>query len=169
MSKSTLISIPVRKHVKEFLLQEFGLPGENFIRIHQNTFLGKTIVMAVDKLPYRQLKTKKEKSGNVAEISLQLPKALKHYAMTEDNMKALSDFFEKYFQQQLLFFVKGQVARTGNELAAITMFMNLYQIDTESYDLEVARKCWRDYKDRIYKVNQMVAHQPAGFTGMAYA
>lgn len=169
MSKSTFITIPVRKHVREFLLKEFATPGEDYIRVHQNTFIGKTIVMAVDKLPYRQLKEKEAKGGNIAELSLQLPKALKHYVMTEQNKKALSEFFDKYFQQQLLFFVKGQIAATGNELAAITMFINVYQIDTESYDLELARKCWRDYKDRIYKVNQKGMHQPATFTNMAYA
>jgi len=144
----------VRKHIKEFIMQEFGLPGEDYIRVHLNSFLGKTILMNAEKLPYRQIKPK-EDPISATELRILLPTAIKHYTVTAASKELISEWFEKYFQQQFIFFVKGQIAITGNELGAIRMFMKLYRVDTESYDLELARKCWRDYKDRIYKVNNI--------------
>ena len=166
MRNSTFITIPLRKHIHDFIMHEFGRPGEDFIRVHQNSFLGKTIVMAIEKLPYRQLKEKEvlikpTKAGvlKIAELKILLPKDYKYYAILPEKKRFLADFLEKDFQQKFIFFIKGQVAVTGNELASIKMFMNLYQVDSESYDIDVARKCWRDYKDRVYKVNQLTIRQ----------
>ena len=152
MIKSTYISISVRKHIRDFIMQEFGLPEEDFIRIHLNSLLGKIILMNAEKLPYRQLKPK-EDSLSATELKILLPTAIKHYTVTAASKILIAEWFEKFFQQQFVFFVKGQISITGNELGAIRMFLKLYQVDTEAYDLELGRKCWRDYKDRIYKVN----------------
>lgn len=168
MRNSTFITIPLRKHIQEFIMHEFGRPGEDFIRVHQNSYLGKIIVMVIEKLPYRQLKEKEiilkpNKAGvlKTAELKILLPKDYKYYAIVPEKKKILADFLEKDFQQKFIFFIKGQVAITGNELHSIKMFFNLYQVDSESYDIDVGRKCWRDYKDRVYAINKLASRQEA--------
>jgi hypothetical protein len=42
---------------------------------------------------------------------------------------------------------------TQNERAALRCFYNLYAISPDDYDLEVGRKAYRDYKDRVLRDN----------------
>jgi hypothetical protein len=142
-------AIPVPPHIKQFLLQEFGPEPLN---IHQNTFPGRVTLMAVEKVPFRQLaKDPKPDPRNTYQIAL--PSALKHYRITPESLRDMGGMLEKFFQQQLVAFVKGQVVLSGNERAALRSFFNLYGLNPDEYDLEHARKVWRDYKDRILKAN----------------
>ncbi|UOQ96633.1 hypothetical protein MUN81_15460 [Hymenobacter sp. 5317J-9] len=148
MSASPVFAIPVRAHVRQFLLKEFG---PDIWQIHQNTFLGRTVRMKVEKLPYRQLSRPEVATGTVVRLSL--PTALKHYTLTVESAKEVGEMLDKFFQQQMIQFVKGQVAVTQNERAALRSFYKLYDINPSDYDLEEARKVWRDYKDRVLKEN----------------
>ncbi|MDO7851581.1 hypothetical protein [Hymenobacter convexus] len=148
MSASPVFAIPVRAHVRQFLLKEFG---PDIWQIHQNTFLGRTVRMKVEKLPYRQLNRPEVATGTVVRLSL--PTALKHYTLTPESAKEVGEMLDKFFQQQMIQFVKGQVAVTQNERAALRSFYKLYDINPSDYDLEEARKVWRDYKDRVLKEN----------------
>jgi hypothetical protein len=148
LSKPAVFAIPVRAHVRQFLLKEFG---PDIWQIHQNTFLGRTVRMKVEKLPYLQLHKPDVATGSV--VRLQLPTALKHYTLTIDSAREVGEMLDKFFQQQMIQFVKGQVAVTQNERAALRSFYKLYDINPSDYDLEEARKVWRDYKDRVLKHN----------------
>lgn len=148
MSKPTVYAIPVRDHVRQFLLKEFG--PEPW-QIHQNTFLGRTVGMKVEKLPYRQLDRPEPITGSV--LRLTLPTALKHYTLTPESAKKLGLVLDKFFQQQFIQFVKGQVAVTQNERGAVRCFYKLYDINPSDFDLEEARKVYRDYKDRVLREN----------------
>ena len=96
MSKPAVFAIPVRAHVRQFLLKEFG---PDVWQIHQNTFLGRTVRMKVEKLPYLQLKKSDVATGSV--VRLQLPTALKHYTLTAEAAKEVGEMLDKFFQQQL--------------------------------------------------------------------
>lgn len=148
MSKPTVYSIPVRAHVRQFLLKEFG---QDIWQIHQNTFLGRTVRMKLEKLPYRQLHRPELATGSV--VRLTLPTALKHYTLTPESAKEVGEMLDKFFQQQMIQFVKGQVAVTQNERAALRSFYKLYDINPSDYDLEEARKVYRDYKDKVLREN----------------
>lgn len=148
MSKPTVFAIPVRAHVRQFLLKEFG--PEPW-QIHQNTFMGRTVRMKVEKLPYRQLDRPEPIVGSV--LRLTLPTALKHYTLTSSSAKEVGEMLDKFFQQQMIQFVKGQVAVTQNERAALRSFYKLYDINPSDYDLEEARKVYRDYKDKVLREN----------------
>mgnify|MGYP006899150197 CR=1 FL=1 len=147
MSKLTVYHIPVPAHVREFLIKEFG---PDPWPIHQNQFMGVVVKMKVEKHPFRQL----ERHVSIVPdprrcVRLTLPTALKHYTLEQESTKAIGDLLNKFFQQQMFKFVQGQAVVTGNDRAALRCFMNLYGINPETYDLEVARKAYRDYKDRI--------------------
>lgn len=148
VSKPTIYPVPVRAHVRQFLLKEFG---NDPWAIHQNTYLGRSVLMVVEKLPYRQLHRPEVLEGTA--VRLTLPTALKHYTLTPESARELGAMFDKLFQQQLIMFVKGQVAVTQNELAALRCFYRLYDINPDDFDLEVGRKVYRDYKDKILREN----------------
>ena len=145
-----IFSIPTKPHVKQYLLQEFGLAQP--LNIHQNTFMGRLVSMVVEKKPpFRQLakKTAIDPQG----LLISLPTALKHYMLSEETAKELAEVLDKSFKQALILFVKGQVAVTGNERGAIRCFYRLYDINPSDYDIEEARKVYRDYKERVLKDN----------------
>jgi hypothetical protein len=145
----TVFAIPVRPHVRQFLLQEFGV--EQPWPIHQNTFLGRVVRMKIEKHPFRQLRRQAPTEGPV--VQLTLPTALRCYTLTPEAARQIGDMLEKFFQQQMFLFVKGQVVATQNERAALRSFAKCYDIDPSDADLEVLRKAYRDYKDNLHRKN----------------
>lgn len=119
--------------------------------LHQNTCLGRLVRMKVEKQPFRQVHRPTRPEGPVYELTL--PTALKHYTLTPEAARQLGETFDKLFQEQMISFVLGHVAAKGNEREALRAFCKLYHIDPSDADLEVLRKCYRDYKDRVLKDN----------------
>lgn len=138
--------IPCAPHVKQFFVSEYGAEP---IPAHQTSLVGTALLCVLQKLPYRILASKAPATGDTT-LKVQLPTSLKHYTLTSDAAKRLGKHFEKEFQRELIMFIKGQLMITQNELAAIKMFYQVYQIDQELYEYENARKIWRDYKNRQF-------------------
>ena len=145
----TIYAIPVRPHVRQFMLKKFG--GAQPHPVHQNTFLGRVVRMKIEKQPFRQLHRAEQPEGAVYQLTL--PTALKHYTITASSAKQMGEMFDKLFLEQMIMFVLGQVVATQNERQAIRSFCQLYDIDPSDADLEVLRKCYRDYKDTVLKEN----------------
>jgi hypothetical protein len=139
----------MRSYVREYVLHKFG--AEQPKPIHQNTFLGRVVRMVVEKQPYRQLRRSEQPVGVAYMVSL--PTSLKHYTITPESGKQIGEMLEKFFLEQLISFVIGQVAATGNERKALRSFCKLYNIDPSEADLEVLRKAYRDYKDNVLRDN----------------
>lgn len=149
VSKLPIFAIPVRPHVRQFLLCEYGLEQPH--AVHQNTFIGRAVRMKLEKQPFRQLNRGEQVEG--ASWHFTLPTALKHYTLTLESARQLGQMFDKLFQQQLIMWVKAQVAATGNERLALRTFCKNYDIDPSHADLETLRKIYRDYKDKVLNEN----------------
>jgi hypothetical protein len=146
---AAVVYIPVKRHVRQFLLKELG---QDPFHVDQRTFLGKLVQMATDKQPYRLVRAEKPLEPETR-FGLVLPKALKHHSISEEKRRQIGDALEKYFQEILVNFVKAQVAVTQNELAALKQFFKFYDLNPDHYDLEAGRKQYRDYKDKILRNN----------------
>ena len=147
--KLPVFAIPMRSYVRQYVLHKFG--AEQPKPIHQNTFLGRVVRMVVEKQPYRQLRRTEQPVGHAYMVSL--PTSLKHYTITPESSKQIGEMLEKFFLEQLISFVIGQVAATSNERQALRSFCKLYNIDPNEADLEVLRKAYRDYKDNVLRDN----------------
>lgn len=149
--KSTpVISVPVKRHVLQFFMMEFG-PQPMYI--HQNQFLGKTLKLCLTKQPYRIDRPKPSpfpRKGMV-QMEVQLPKSLKHYIITENSLKEFGEWCEKFFLQQMISFVKGAALYDAPEYNALVKFFDHYKLDADSYDIESARKAMRDYRANLEK------------------
>lgn len=149
VSNLPIFAIPVRPHVRQYLLLWFGVRQPH--PLHQNTFLGRVVRMKVEKQPFRQLHRPDRPEGAVYELTL--PTALKHYTLTPESARQLGEMFDKLFQEQMITFVLGHVAASQNERAALRAFCKFYDIDPSDADLEMLRKIYRDYKDRVLREN----------------
>ncbi|WP_210521593.1 hypothetical protein [Hymenobacter terricola] len=149
MSKPTVYAIPVRAHVRQFLLHIFG--AEQPWAVHQNTYLGRVVRMKVEKQPFRQLRRAEAMEGPV--VQLTLPTALKHYTLTPESAKQMGESFDKLFGLQMIQFVLGHVVASQNERSALRHFCKFYDINPSDADLEMLRKIYRDYKDKILSEN----------------
>lgn len=153
MCKQVVISVPLKRHVKEFLLREFG-PVEP-LRIDQRQFIGQTVKLVLTKNPYR-INTRKRiqcEESRPDILKIVLPTSLKHHVIEDARILDLSKFFEKFFVQQMVQFIKGAVHYTQNETDAVKVFCRAYNINPDHYDDETARKAWRDYKNNLFEAN----------------
>jgi hypothetical protein len=149
VSKLAILAIPVRPHVRQFMLFEYGLAQPHAMR--QDSFIGRAVRMKLEKQPFRQLHRSDQVEGTSWHFTL--PTALKHYTLTLDSARQLGEMFDKLFNQQLIMWVKAQVAATGNEREALRTFCKNYNIDPSHADLETLRKVYRDYKDKVLREN----------------
>jgi hypothetical protein len=149
VSKSALIPIPVPPHVRQFLLKKFGADPHH---VHQNTYIGRQVLMVTEKLPYRLTRVSPPPMPSSC-YRIILPSVLKHHSITEDGRRALGAALEKYFLDCMISYINGFVAATQNERAGLRAFFALYDINPDDYDLETGRKAYRDYKDRVLRYN----------------
>lgn len=149
VSKLPVFAIPVRPHVRQYLLLWFGTQQPH--PLHQNTFLGRLVRMKVEKQPFRQLHRSQKPEGAVYELTL--PTALKHYTLTPESARQLGETLDKLFQEKMITFVMGHVVASQNERAALRCFCKLYDIDPSDADLELLRKTYRDYKEKLLRTN----------------
>ena len=131
------------------MLSEVGVQQPH--ALHQNTLFGRAVRMKVEKQPFRQLHKSERVEGPAYEFTL--PTALKYYTLTQEAARQLGELYNKLFQEQLIMWVKGQVVVTQNEREAIRSFCKNYDIDPDDADLEMLRKIYRDYKDKVLREN----------------
>lgn len=149
LSKLPTFAIPVRAHVRQYMLHEIGAQQPH--PVHQNTLIGRVVRMKVEKQPFRQLRAVEKPEGSAYQLTL--PTALRHYILTPESAKQIGEMYEKLFQQELIMFVKGHIAASQNEREALRRFCKLYNIDPSDADLEMLRKIYRDYKDKVLREN----------------
>lgn len=149
VNKQPIFAIPVRPHVRQYLLLWFGMQQPH--PLHQNTFLGRLVRMKVEKHPFRQLHRDQKPEGCVYELTL--PTALKHYTITPEAAKQIGETLDKLFQEKMISFVMGHVVASQNERAGLRAFCKYYDIDPSEADLEMLRKLYRDYKDKVLREN----------------
>ena len=149
MSKPTVYAIPVRPHVRQYLLCIFGT--EQPWPVHQNTYLGRVVRMKAEKQPFLQVRRPEQVEGTVVQFTL--PTALKHYTITSESARQMGETLDKFFSLQFIQFVLGHVVASQNERSAVRHFCKLYDINPSDADLEMLRKVYRDYKDKVLLKN----------------
>ena len=132
-------------YVKAFMLAEFGPEP---IAIHSSSFMGALLIMNAEKCPYR-LDAPKLNTQGLTTLKVTMPKSLRYKTITPESARAMGNFLDKFFRQQFILWVKGQIEITGNENHALNTFYDRYQLNPDHMDLETLRKVWRDAKEKI--------------------
>lgn len=150
MSLKTTFYIPVKRCVKQYYLKEFGADP---ILVVSNNLLGQLVMMATEKLPYRVVPKRPANRNEM--LALRMPKRLQGRTMSDTQREDLTRVLEKNFREQMYTFIRSQAAVTGTEWAALRCFAAVYELDTESFDLDKEYKLWRDRKQNIVSSNQL--------------
>lgn len=146
-----ILTIPLRPHVKDFLLKTLGPEP---LRINQTSDIGKLMRLVVHQEPFRQVRPRIVQQPEKYTLKIQLPQDLKHYTVSEQKLKDLGDYLEKYMQTAFIHYMIGQVIAGQSDWSAVRRFYEQYEINPDHYDMDTLRKVWRDYKDRIAKQNE---------------
>lgn len=129
--------------------------------MHQKSDLGRLIRLVVDYEPFRQLRPRQAQESEKNSLKIQLPQDLKHYTISDQRLRELGDYFEKYMQTAFIHYMIGQVLGGQSDWSAVKIFYEQYEINPDDYDIDTLRKVWRDYKDRIARQNQKIELQSA--------
>jgi hypothetical protein len=150
------IEIPVKKHVKCFLMNQ-QVWGCEPVKARLNSPAGKIISSVLSQYPIPVLYSKAQladelvcpepeidplwKDGDTVKVKVTFPMTEEY--ITDDNLLRLGYLLEDYFEQSLQFFVLGRMDRLPTEQGAVKQFYHLFKIDPEMYDFDAAFKVVR--------------------------
>lgn len=145
-TKERYIEVLVPRHIRQFLLREYG-GGTDSLRASQNNFLGAVVVSVCEKVPYRQVRTRKKALSS--KVRIYLPSLVKYAHVSEKTLIDLGVIFEKLFFEKLRSFVSCGFYVHHSERNAVDLFLQLYDINPDDWDLDAAYACWKRYKKEI--------------------
>ena len=146
----TILYIPLKRHIKQYYEKEYG--GQGIVKINLNSMLGQLVQLCTDKVPYRFALVRKADRKDM--LKLLLPQRMKHFTMSDDQRENMTRVLEKLFHDDLYKYIKSQAGVTGSEWGAIRCFAEVYDLDTESFDIDKMYKLWRDRKNTITNDNR---------------
>lgn len=135
------VMVPLAPHVIDYMIRSYG-EGNKFVHARLNGFMGGVLQMMTEKQPYRRARFTKRLPGK--KLKVQLPDAYRYAVIREDNVYALSKFFQNHFKERFLAFVDGAVSCGSSDNGAVEMFLSKYNISPDDWCSDTARKCWRD-------------------------
>ena len=135
------VMVPLAPHVIDYMIRSYG-EGNKFVHARLNGFMGGVLQMMTEKQPYRRARFTKRLPGK--KLKVQLPDAYRYAVIREDNVYALSKFFQNHFKERFLAFVDGAVSCGSSDNGAVEMFLSKYNISPDDWCADTARKCWRD-------------------------
>ena len=138
------VDVPVTNAVYTYFMKEYAKEGEKFVHGRLNGSLGGLVRLLVEKQPYRQCTLRKKIPGK--KLRLVLPDSLKNVIVREESLLALGNHFESMMRQEFIAFVSGASLTGSSVNFAVERFLSFYEISTDDWSADTARKCYRDAK-----------------------
>ena len=139
------IEVLVPRHIRQFLLIEYGTGG--VIRAYQNQFIGALVVSVCEKIPYRQVRSRKRLFGS--KVRIYLPELAECAHVSGKTLQDLSVIFEKLFFDKFRSFVSCGYYIHHSERNAADLFLQVYDINPDDWDLDAAYACWKRHKENL--------------------
>lgn len=143
LSKEKYIEVLVPRHVRQFMLLEYG-GGKEAIKATQNQFIGAMVVAVCEKVPYSRVRSRKKFKGSKVRIVLPFDAEYSHVSL--QTLTDLSVIFEKLFFEKFRAFVSCGFYVHTSERNAVDLFLQVYDINPDDWDLDAAYACWKRYK-----------------------
>jgi hypothetical protein len=140
------ILVPVPAHVRHFLLKEYA-GGAKQIHARQNQFIGAVVVAVCEKAQKRRIRS--EKRTKTTTVKIVLPYDLKYAHVSAQTIADLSVILEKLFFDKFVSFVLCGSYINRSERGAADLFLQLYDINPDHWDIDAAYACWKRYKEDI--------------------
>lgn len=145
-TKDRYIEVLVPRHVRQFLLMEYG-GGTESIHASQNQFIGAMVVAVCEKIPYGRVRSRKKFKGSKVRITLPFDAEYSHVSL--QTLTDLSVIFEKLFFEKLRAFVSCGYYVHTSERNTVDLFLQIYDINPDDWDLDAAYACWKRYKKEL--------------------
>lgn len=143
-----LISIPVKPHIKQFVIKLYG--PEPVHATARNRF-GKLMFLSAE---YYHQRSKRVQATPLQDgftiLQVELPKELKHAKFPDYKLYLLADVLERDFREAYMYHASGCLNPQPSEWLAAEQFLELYNIDPELMDQDTLRQIWRRNEERIY-------------------
>lgn len=149
------ISIPVKKHVKKFLIKKYG----EIHTITKKTFLGLLLLELIS----NEADTSDIDFKNHDKYNMAIPELYfntKGFSINRNKRKFLGVCLEKLFFEEFYSFVDVELAKgKGNAWQSVKLFLFLYKIDENDMKLESMYRNYQrhcDEKIKVKKLNSIV-------------
>lgn len=149
---STIIKIPVSARVYQFIRNKYGDKCSSLVVFRRNNYLGTLFELSLQKRVFSQ--TRKKPIDGKFILEFQLPKSMQSCTLTDDNKRLIASHLDKHLTDTFTTYVAAQSKVSGVYLQAIKDFLQTHEIDTEAWDVETARKCFRDYLSKVNKSHE---------------
>ncbi|WP_273210456.1 hypothetical protein [Runella zeae] len=146
VSKDRYIEVLVPGHVRQFMMMEYA-GGRDTIRATQNQLIGAIVVSACEKVPYGRVRSRKREKGS--KIRIVLPTDVECSHISQKTLIDLAVIFEKLFFEKLRSFVTCGFYVHTSERNTVDLFLQLYDINPDDWDLDAAYACWKRYKSEL--------------------
>lgn len=143
VSKDRYIEVLVPRHVRQFMLLEYA-GGKEAIKASQNQFIGAMVVAVCEKVPYSRVRSRKKFKGS--KVRIVLPSDAEYAHVSLQTLTDLSVIFEKLFFDKFRSFVSCGFYVHTSERNAVDLFLQVYDINPDDWDLDAAYACWKRYK-----------------------
>ncbi|MCP1384466.1 hypothetical protein [Runella salmonicolor] len=152
--KERYIEVLVPRHVRQFLLMEYAGNADH-IKASQNQFIGAMVVSVCEKIPYRRVRSRKKFKGSKVRIVLPYDAEYSHVSL--QTLNDLTVILEKLFFEKMRSFVTCGYYVHTSERNAVDLFLQVYDINPDDWDLDAAYACWKRYKSDVGLVERKEA------------
>lgn len=142
-TKEKYIEVLVPRHVRQFMLMEYA-GGKDTIKASQNQLVGAMVVAVCEKVPYSRIRSRKKFKGS--KVRIVLPYDAEYAHVSQQTLTDLSVIFEKLFFEKFRAFVSCGFYVHTSERSAVDLFLQVYDINPDDWDLDAAYACWKRYK-----------------------
>jgi hypothetical protein len=142
MTKETVVKIPIRPHLKKFVLKQLGADP---IIATERDFLGNAIMAVLnDKRNHNQ---PQELYRMTERITVVLTKEMKERSPRLGRIVYVNTLLSKQFRDALVIWVQAQVHAQIPANQACKNFLEHYRIDENEYTYDGLYKIWQRHKD----------------------
>lgn len=143
--KDKFISIPVKPHLKKFILKRYGQVEP--LQVAENSVIGKHIMsMLIDK---RDFENSNDEYSDI--IQLQLSQAMYKRSPRIKNLIRINYYLENDFKEALFIWVHAKIDSGINPYNATREFVEFYNFSPTEYTHDAAQRAWLRHKNGEYE------------------
>ncbi len=140
------VIVPVHPATKKYFLVSTQ-SKDGFVRARLDSLLGLALQIGTEKSTYRRRKIRRKPRGT--SINLVLSQNLSHASIMENTLEILGRLLDKTFRNFFFMYVRGAAKTGSSDNYAVNRFLDDFNITEEEWNLDSAKKAYRDYMSTV--------------------
>lgn len=147
MNQTNPISIPIKPHIKKFVL--FVMEAQEPFIVRERDILGRAIIKAIQETRSRKFDRVLDKY--TARIKVVLTKEMRERSPMIRRIIHMNTYLEMEFGDAIILWVKAQRKLGSPDSEACKDFLRTLKIDETEYSYDAAYKVWQRYNVEVNK------------------